>query len=323
MAHRVESMFSGEGVVPWHGLGKVVDSCLTANEAIAAANLNWEVHKVPLYAADGTASKIIKTPLPDAFGIQRATDKKILGVVGAQYRPLQNHEAFGFLDDVVTRKEAMFVTAGSLDGGRCIWLLVKLPGDLVVRRGRRSDPIQKYLLLTNRHDGFGSAAIKFTPIRVVCWNTLSQALRGGALQLRHTPSVALRVRKAHETLGITSRFYEGFKEKADLLMRREMKEAAVREYLNRCLQASPTTQGPANPAGKEPRSLALALQLHEAGRGAEIARGTVWGAYNAITELVDHHLGYHSPNNRLRNMWLEGNGQVIKVRAFEEALKLV
>lgn len=354
MAHKIEKtdhMVSGEGKTPWHKLGTVVEGLMTAEECIKLARLDWTVHKVPMYAEDfakpgsytpdpsdpdsagiWTPGTIIEKPVPKAYGIQRDRDKRVLGVVGAGYTPLQNERAFGFLNALVSAKEAMFVTAGSLEDGACIWLLVKLPGDILVKgRKRAEDRIEKYLLLTNRHDGFGTAMIKFTPVRVVCWNTLSAALAGGALTIRHTASIGDRVDKAFETLGLASEFYVKLGEVANEMSRKAMKEEEVKKYLLRCLKRQPSEAELSDAAGvadqaneiKVPRAMDKLLDLYETGKGADMARGTLWGAYNAVTEYVDHHSNCRTPDATMKNTWLEGNGHALKVRAMGLATQLL
>ena len=117
MSHNVESMFSVKET-PWHGLGKIIDQAPTIEEGIKLAGLDWTVKKEALFTKDGR-----KAP---RNAITREDNEKILGVVGSQYKPLQNKDAFNFFQPFLESGVASLVTAGSLSEGEVIWVLAKL-----------------------------------------------------------------------------------------------------------------------------------------------------------------------------------------------------
>jgi phage/plasmid-like protein (TIGR03299 family) len=193
---------------PWHGLGTQLSEPATAEQAIKAANLDSEVLKIPLYATDGNKS----CRIPDKYATIPADrwgqdDCPIFGTVGEYYTILQNRDAFSFFDPIVGNQAAIYHTAGALGKGERIWILAKLPSDI---RIAGEDIASKFLLLSNSHDGQGSVQIKFTPVRVVCQNTLTQALRNGqTLRVPHLRDIEERLQFAANAMGfINSRFSE-------------------------------------------------------------------------------------------------------------------
>lgn len=329
MSHEVETMFSGSGQRAWHGLGNVLPGRLTTAEALVAAGLDWQVelHQVEAVLPDGT-----RLAVPDRRAVVRDTDRRVLGTVGTGYTPLQNRDAFAIVEPLVAASEGVWETAGSLWGGRAVWALAKLPGEIVVRRpGGIEDPVKGYLLVTNRHDGTQAVQIKLTPIRVVCRNTLGQALVGGALNIRHTAGVAERVRDASEQLGLVNKLTADLAEAFNAMAAKALDERQALTYFRRTLRewATPaelTEEDAVREDVETPESLSRrlnkVLDLYEAGRGAELSRGTVWGAYNAVTELIDHETGYRSDDARVANAILSGDGYATKARAYKNALQL-
>jgi len=171
MAHNIEikdgqacMFYAGE--TPWHRLGTQVEKEVTAAAAIRLAGLDWKVEKRPMYIAgqarvDGIP--VLGPEIPDKFAVVRTEDNHVLGVVGSAYECIQNAEAFGFLDGLVGEGLAMFHTAGSLFGGRKVFVACKLPESINVG----PDRVDKYLLLATGHDGNTLMQVKWTPIRVV------------------------------------------------------------------------------------------------------------------------------------------------------------
>lgn len=297
----------------WHGLGKVTENVLTAEEAIKAADLDWTVEKRPIFTDK-------QAEIKDAFATMRDTDDKVLGIVGRQYTPLQNKEAFGFFDNVVSEGTAMYHTAGSLHGGRRVWILAKLPNHIEVSD---VDIVEKYVLLSNRHDGIGSVIGGFTPIRVVCQNTLNAAL--GSLQntvrVRHTTNIATRIKEAYTVMKIVNKNYEAI-EKA-------FKGLAIKSIDTKKLDSYLTKVFPATDKKKKVSTRVLNTRTRVKdlfdgkGKGSELptSRGTAWGAYNAVCEYFDYDKKYKSQGHRLGSVWF-GREKGQKEKALDLALNL-
>lgn len=315
MAHNLNSMMY-TGAKPWHGLGTKLDNVATAEEAIKAASLDWKVTKEPIYLKDGRE-------IGDKFATVREDTKDILGIVGHVYRPLQNKEAFSFFDAVVGSKDAIYHTAGALGVGERIWILAKLPGEIQVIG---EDVTEKYLLLTNTHDGSGAINMMFTPIRVVCQNTLNVAMRDNVRKqsVRHTGTMGLRVADVAEGLGIIHQRFEAFGEAARALTKVQVNIQGWEHYAKNVglIPNEPEMSTRAKNILEEVSS------LFEYGKGNNLpgVKGTAWAAFNAVTEYVDHVRTAKGSDSKLEsraNSLLFGSGAALKQKAWDKALQLV
>ena len=199
------------GETPWHELGTRLDNPATAAEAIAAAGLDYEVELTRLETVDGI-------PVPQRRAVVRTDTSEAIGVVGRGYVPVQNQECFGFLDAVVSEGGLRYHTAGALGKGERIWLLAKLPDQIQIKNS--ADVVDKFLLLSNSHDGSAALRVYFTPVRVVCQNTLNMAevrARGQGISILHKGDLTSKIREAQRVLGLAERFYDDAAAKIDQL----------------------------------------------------------------------------------------------------------
>lgn len=316
MAANIDAM-AYTGQVPWHRQGTKLDNPMTAGQAITAGGLNWEVTKEPLYFDSNIRVR--------GRFVTRRTDRATssdggqLGVVSHTYEVLQNKDAFSFLDPLRLGNRAVYDTVGSLDGGRRIWLLAKLPGEIKVAG---EDIVDKFLLLCNSHDGSSAVRIAFTPIRVVCQNTLNLALRTAqGLWIKHYADVHDRVKEAYRLLNIVNDAYD----RAGITMKAMAKVQIGTDQLKRYFEAVMPT-----PSDVEQEQVRVA-QRHERwehlfaeGDGNRLpgVKGTVWAAYNGITQWTDRESFTTRLKEPLKSIWF-GSGRAIKERAFSEAEKLL
>lgn len=195
----------------WHGLGQIVEDYPTSAEAIRYAGLNYFVEKRPLFTnslcnaysdlVDDISSP--KIEVPNFFATVRYDNDAVLGVVGKDYEVVQNEDAFQFFDAIVGGEGGIkYETAGALGKGERIFITAKLPDYIKVGK---QDLIEQYLLLTTSHDGGGSITAAFTPIRIVCNNTLNAAMKNqsAGIKIRHTSSANDRLKQAHTLMGIS------------------------------------------------------------------------------------------------------------------------
>jgi len=272
---QMSMMYTGD--VPWHRLGTKLDQPATSQQAIRAANLDWQVDKYPL----------------------------------------QNEAAFRFFDEIVGQKAAIYETAGALGNGERVWILAKMPD---VIRVLGDDICEKYLVLSNSHDGKSSVQMKFTPIRVVCQNTLTMALSDGRnYRVAHTGNVIGKLRQTDLAQFITKRFEEieqGFRQLAAVQVNRKSLDSYYRIVF-------PDPIGLTNHRAIERvNGLRLrAAQYFENGKGnqAKGVAGTLWAAYNGIAEMVDYHQPIVDADRQLNSIWF-GDGYLIKAGAYRAAI---
>lgn len=311
MAHMVENMmYVGER--PWHGLGENIDdsASLDIHKAIKAAGLDWEVGLKPIYTE--TPSKGNYHKIPEYYSTYRKTDDTVLGLVGAKYHPLQNIEAFEWFQPFLEAKHAHLETAGSLIRGKRIWVLAKLNNEPLVIRG--DDVVSSYILLSNSHDGSQSVRVGFTPIRVVCYNTLSMAHESEAsklIRIRHTQSIKETLNLVRDVMDIVNKEFEATLEEYKKLASKDINSNDLKKYI-RLVFDLPETGGK--------KLIPEIVSLFEGGRGYDMDPGTYWKAYNAVTEYLNHVRG-NQQETRINSLWF-GEGAEINRKALRVGLEM-
>lgn len=220
MAANVETMFYVRET-PWHGLGTRVMEAPSSKEALGLAGLDWKVVQEPVYTQ---AEELIEGYKANV----RDTDRKVLGVVTNRYRIIQNEEAFGFTDALLG-EGVRYETAGSLQGGRKVWLLARLPHEYIIS-GERISP---YLVFSNAHDGSGAVRVALTPIRVVCNNTLNLALSTAkrSWSMMHTGNVQEKLEEAKDTLFRAETYMDSLGKEFDELRKKKLTDKQVMDYI--------------------------------------------------------------------------------------------
>jgi len=295
---------------------------MTAQEALIQAKLGWTARKHPI-TLQGSEQII-----PDSFAVTRDDDNTILGIVGNSYQILQNADAFNFFDSVAERGDAVYETAGSLFGGRKIFITAKIPG--LIRVGTGEDISEKYILLTNNHDGTGAVTAKIIVTRVVCNNTLTAAMResGRSISIRHSSQMHDKLAVASEVLGIANSRFQQMEESFNQMAAIQLKEQDVKNFLMRCFEVEMDSKPDTDDKYKNQRAVIQCLELHESGKGSEMTRGTLWGAFNAITEWTSNYRTYKDRGNSSKednkvNSIFFGQSSTLTDRAMTEASRIV
>lgn len=308
------------GEKAWHGLGVNVASNLTARDAIVAAALDWTVSTEETYTlgADGVEM------LPGVRAIRRVDTGKILGNTGDIWAPVQNSDAFGFMDGIVGEELAMFHTAGALGDGEKVWISAEIPGEMHIRKAPK-DVSRGYLLLTNSHKGNESLRAWFTSVRVVCANTLmcaeSQRGRAEGVRIRHTKNATAAIDDARKALGLAVQTFHATDEVQNRLAETPISLPAFREYVETLIPDN-------DEAKSNARTANIRAQIADNFRNIEFPeiRETYWAALNAVTKYADHQKSVRGTtdaeksSNRLESAWF-GGGADLKAEAWDLAVE--
>lgn len=310
MAANVESMFYVREV-PWHGLGTNVEEALTSREALRMSGLNWSVTQKSIYTDDGILISGFRANI-------RQKDKQVLGVVTDRYKVVQNTEAFAFTDNLLG-EGVRYETAGSLQGGKKVWLLAKLPENYVVA----GDQVTPYLVFSNSHDGSGAIKIAITPIRVVCQNTLNLALKSATRvwSTIHTGNIQNKLEEARKTILMADNYMSNLQKEVEELNKITLSDKKVYKLIDSLIPLSPNAT-PIQEKNVERQREDFKLRYFEAPDLIAVPKNG-WRFINAVSDFATHSEPIRRTANFKENLFsrtMEGNTMIDK--AFE-MVKLV
>jgi phage/plasmid-like protein (TIGR03299 family) len=311
---------TGDRDSAWHKLGQRTPGAVSWQEAMKLADLDWPVSKHQLMGAlPGTTLAEVA-----AWGVFRTDDGQFLGAVGERYTPIQNKDAFEFVDVLMEATDgAHYDSAGALGNGERIWCSAKVPFDFEPVPG---DKTETYLMFTTSHDGSASAVCKLTTVRVVCQNTLSQAIgsAGQFVRVKHTRNAQDRMVRAAELMKGIGANVSSLKDKLVKLAQVKMTRESMKSILDRIFPESKDKE--ANTTRRE-NILADVLRLYERNDNNAFPeiRGTGYNLLNAVTEYTDH---LRTAKNHGGNVLLAradsstfGSGCMLKENALEVILQ--
>lgn len=295
MSANVETMFYNRET-PWHGLGTRVEGTLTSRDALEVAGLNWKVKQRPVYVY--SESEGIYKSVSGVVENYRDTDESNLGIVTSSYRICQNTDAFAFTDALAGSGEIQYETAGSLNGGKRIWLLAKLEGD----RKILGDDMENYLVFTNAHDGTGSIRCAVTPIRVVCQNTLNVALNTAqrSWSTKHVGDIQGKLSEAEQVLFQAHTYLDELEEFADQLANEKLEDSDLERMLHALF---PITAGDREKRAANMERMRNEFMYMYFMPDIEQFRGTKWGALNAMSDFVGHTEPSRKAKTYKENRW--------------------
>ncbi|MGV0919154.1 DUF932 domain-containing protein [Empedobacter falsenii] len=318
----------------WHGLGQIVEQYPTSEEAIKHAGLDYEVVKSPLFT---NGSEIITDfnhlemkqntlEVPNYFANIRTDNNTVLGVVGKDYHIVQNREAFNFFDDIVGSDEGiLYETAGALGKGERIFITAKLPD--YIRVGNGDDVTEKYIFLTTSHDGSGSITAAFTPIRIVCQNTLNASLRKmtNVVRIKHTSGAKQRIENAHKIMGLANTLSTQLENIFNNWTKVKVTDQEVKKLIQMALCPNKETLDLLKKGAEDEISTMFKNTIDDAFNYAMLSdtqqmdttKGTLYGAYNAVTGYFQNVRNYKNDEAKLQSIVLGGTAQIKSQKAFE------
>jgi len=301
---------------PWHGLGQVVTDYPTSAEAMQFAGLDFEVIKSSLFTTGRTLSiedsgELVEANdilVPNAFATLRTDTNQPLGVVGNDYNIIQNREAFAFFDAIVGGGDGiLYETAGALGNGERIFITAKLPDYIKVGC---NDYMEQYLFLTTSHDGSGSITAAFTPVRICCNNTLNAALRNmsNVVRIRHTNGAAQRLVEAHRVMGIANG--KAMEESFNHFAKVRITDKEVKRLIEIAMTPNKETlqilkdnrYGDLSTVFKNQCEEVFGYAMTAETQQLETTKGTVFGAYNAITGYFQNVRSYKDEEAKLKSL---------------------
>jgi len=318
----------------WHGLGQIVEQYPTSAEAIKHAGLDYEVIKSPLFTQGRTMSigdsgELIEANdilVPNNFATVRADNNTPLGVVGKDYHIVQNREAFNFFDAIVGGGEGiLYETAGALGNGERIFITTKLPD--YIRVGNGDDVTEKYIFLTTSHDGSGSITAAFTPIRIVCQNTLNASLRSmtNVVRIKHTSGAKQRIENAHKIMGLANTLSNQLEGIFNQWTKVKVTDREVRKLIQMALCPNKETLELIKKGAEDEVSTVFKNTVDDAFGYAmmsdtqlmDTTKGTLFGAYNAVTGYFQNVRKYRNDEAKLQSIVLGGTAQMKSQKAFD------
>jgi len=313
---------NSEKTAAWHGLGQNVGRAMTSLEALELGGLNYEVVKSPIFVECNEQKLIV----PNKYATTRTDNGAPLGIVGGRYHIVQNAEAFDWFDNIVGAGEAYFETAGALGSGETIFITAKMPSHIKVGK----DVVDQYLMLTNNHSGAKAVEMMFTPIRVVCQNTLNAALKccSNKTIIRHTSSASGKMSQAAQAMNIANTYFDELSDALNAMRKVKIVDSQLRDFISKSMQLGNEVAGKSDrdEAAKTNAKTAEILELvHVYALNDESQRGferTLYGAYNSISGYYNNVKEWESNEARFKSI---NDGRALKAtnRAFDLAVQII
>ena len=302
----------------WHNLGTVLDHVFTAKEAIEHGGLDFTVEKQRLITEKWL-------DVPNHFVTVREDNNDILGLVGKDYTIVQNRNVFTFFDQIVGEGKAIYETAGCLGNGGVIFITAKLPKQIVIGN---DSPIDNYLVLCSSHDGSMAITAYFTPVRVVCQNTLNASLNNNTnrVYIKHTQNVKERFVEAAQIMGIHSEYLDKLESAFRLLYDKrvsdkDMKSIVTKAFLNKEEIKSMALTGEVELSTRKTNMINDVMRYYHQASEIDSIRGTGYGVYNAMTGYFQNIKNYRSEEAKMKSIVLGGLSEKYTQRVFDNLIK--
>lgn len=283
------AVFAKSNVPAWQNAGTVLDIegklGLTVEQALTTSGLDWDVKKVPVYGKFHGKQIVVK----DRYGVQRQTDGHIFGTVGGTWQPVQNRDGFVVLQALLEQAggETWIESAGSLDGGKKVWMLARCAQSLQIA----GESYHSHIGFVNGHDGRTSVTAFMSDMRTSCSNFLTYILNGSnkhanVIRVRHTTKAQERIVEAHHLLKLRNVRLEELAKQGEWLVEQTMSDGAFEMFLESLMPINGDDGTPAATMIAKRREQVADLYMTATNLGP--IRGTKWGVLQAVTEYADH-----------------------------------
>lgn len=322
MAHEIETFTDGTAAFfaarkdAWHRLGTVTTECLTAAQVMDVAYLGgWDVRKESVQAVQSGA--VVPNRWANTRKHPKTGKREVLAMVGKIYQPVQNEQACDLLNFIVDATGAHFETAGSLRGGREVFVTMKLPDTMMVAG---IDAMDLYLAMCTSHDGSRLARVLITPVRIVCANTQAAAFANnvGEYAFSHSGDIEGKLTEVRDALKLVPVYLDQFQAEAEKMIAKQLEWEQLQRIADELW-----------PLGEDDKETAFLKKLgrerdlkylFEEAPTQETIRGTAWAGYQAITEWLDHKQPAQSDHHRANKVLTDGKVAATKKQAFDLVL---
>lgn len=329
MSHEITIRLDGKaemayvGGEPWHGLGSQLAPGASMDTWLQAAGMDWDVQRAPVtYVTNADANTF--RAWDDNHVLFRGDTAAPLGLVSKDYKVVQPKAVLEFFRDLATDNKLTLETAGTLKGGRLYWALAKMKAEADIGKG---DHLKGYVLLSTSADGSRRTRGLMTSVRVVCWNTLSQADSGkGNSEVNVSHRSIFDEKQAKIDLGLADDSFNTLVANAKVLSKMKLSSKDAINFTLQLLSGKLPTELTKEETDKtlaSKHAQCIAALYAGQGQGSDLgtSKGTAWGLVNAVTEFVDHAYPSRSLENRLYRAWF-GNSQRLKRDAMNVAMAM-
>lgn len=311
------------GSKPWYAIGtELVDKAPSMEEGIKLAGLDWSVNLKELQTTDGNPTQF--------FGVMRSDNNQCLGAVTKNYTPLQNMEAFKFFEPFLESGQASLDCAGSFYNGRKVWVMAKINRDDMIIDDNTNDRVQKYILLSNSHDGGSAVSIGYTPYRISCNNSLTVALesnKSSLIRIYHRKNVVETVNSLQETMNLIDQTFITTEEKYKYLATLPVNKDDLQKYVKAVFSKQSLEQLYQNETGISEEELknvrqSLISRVEEIFEMeyAKHGKSNAWTAYNSVNYYLNHDRA-RNQESAYNSLWFQSASNLDK-RALKLAEKI-
>jgi len=305
----------------WNRVGTKVDGAMTASEALSKGGLDWTVQMQPAKVTFNGKTSII----PGKFVPVRTSDGRPLGIVGNSYKPVQNVDALNFMDSYIGKGEAVYETVGNIGDGKLIWMLAKMPNT-----SSAVDPVERYMLMSTSHNGVSPVMLAALDFRIWCANQIQAAIRKAKNKfvIRHTTNVELRMADARKAFDGSLKYFAEMDVIFGQMKEIKFTQTQLLTLVEKVFGA--TNEDKSNRQVNRIEAIQEKIvELSLTGMGTHLpgVKGTLWGAYNSVTEYLDHHTkikggkGASAEEKLLGSTWFGTVGMKTQ-KAFDTALEM-